>query len=74
MNRWFELNFKKFFEMLEFIQPSRISTDPWFNLNIHCSIWYQGSYRNTIAVPSRDNNGYPALVKGVFFYQASVFW
>ena len=28
VNRWFELNFIKLFEMLEFIQPSRISTEP----------------------------------------------
>jgi hypothetical protein len=28
VNRWFELNFKKLFERLEFIQPSRISTEP----------------------------------------------
>ena len=28
VNCWFELNFKKLFEMLEFIQPSRISTEP----------------------------------------------
>jgi len=28
VNRWFELNVKKLFEMLEFIQPSRISTEP----------------------------------------------
>jgi hypothetical protein len=28
VNRWFELYFKKLFEMLEFIQPSRISTEP----------------------------------------------
>jgi len=30
VNRWFELNFKKLFKMLEFIQPSRISTEPIF--------------------------------------------
>ena len=28
VNHWFELNFIKLFEMLEFIQPSRISTEP----------------------------------------------
>jgi hypothetical protein len=28
VNRWFELNVKKLFEMSEFIQPSRISTEP----------------------------------------------
>jgi hypothetical protein len=28
VNRWFELNVKKLFEMLEFIQLSRISTEP----------------------------------------------
>jgi len=31
VNCWFELNFKKkLFEMLEFIQPSKISTEPIF--------------------------------------------
>ena len=59
--------------MLEFIQPSRISTEPWFNQYIHCSFWYQGRYRNTIAVPSKDNNGYSTSFKGVLFYQVSVF-
>jgi hypothetical protein len=29
VNRWFELIFKKLFEILEFIQPSRISTEPF---------------------------------------------
>jgi hypothetical protein len=28
VNRWFELNVKKLFERLEFIQPSGISTEP----------------------------------------------
>jgi hypothetical protein len=28
VNRWFELNFKRLFKMLEFIQPSRISPEP----------------------------------------------
>jgi hypothetical protein len=32
VNRWFELIFKKLFEMLEFIQPARISTEPFFLL------------------------------------------
>ena len=31
VNRWFELNVKKLFEMLEFIQSSRISTEPKFH-------------------------------------------
>jgi hypothetical protein len=67
MNRWFELNFKKLFEMLEFIQPSRISTEPWFHQNIRCSFWYPGKYRNTVAVPLRDYNGHSPSANGVFF-------
>jgi hypothetical protein len=31
VNRWFELNVKKLFELLEFIQPARISTEPIFS-------------------------------------------
>jgi hypothetical protein len=31
VNRWFELNVKKLFEMLDFIQPSRISTERLFS-------------------------------------------
>jgi hypothetical protein len=32
VNRWFELNVKKLLEMSEFIQPSRISPEPFFSL------------------------------------------
>ena len=53
--------------MLEFIQPSRISTEPWFNQYIHCSFWYQGRYRTAIAVLSSVNNGEISLFMDVFF-------
>jgi hypothetical protein len=42
VNRWFELNFKKLLEMLEFIQQSRISTEPIFPHFFEVSQWQQG--------------------------------
>jgi hypothetical protein len=44
VNRWFELNVKKLLEMLEFIQPSRISTGPIFPHFFEVSPW-QGPWQ-----------------------------
>jgi len=42
VNRWFELNFKKLFEMLEFIQPARNSTEPIFPHFFEVLPWQRG--------------------------------
>jgi hypothetical protein len=56
VNRWFELNVKKLFEMSEFIQPSRISPEQNFFNTGEKNTEYQPELASEIM-----KNGYPGL-------------